>query len=342
MPIKPKNKPVSELRRDLVSGTWAVIATGRAKRPKEFAKSRQEIEPAPIKDCPFEDSQKAGRGEPLLTLSKSGKIDDWWVQVIPNKFPAFGPAGTCEETREIGPYSAMDGIGFHEVVITRDHHRHFAQFSQKEAELVVEAYRSRYLSLMNDSCVRYISIFHNHGREAGASIYHPHSQIIAIPVVDPDVSRSLLGSQNYFNQNKKCVHCVMVNFERDQKTRVIFENALFVAFCPFASRGAFEVRIFPKIHEPCFHQIDDEQVSHFAEALRTALKKIDKGLKNPPYNFFIHTAPVAVNSAKEYYHYHWHLEILPKTSIWAGFELGAGIEISTIEPEKAAEYLKKF
>jgi len=342
MSINPKNKSISELRRDLVSGTWAVIATGRAKRPKEFAKSRPKVEPTPVESCPFEDSMKEGRGKPLLTLPKTKNGGDWWVQVIPNKFPAFGPAGTCEESRQVGPYLVMDGVGFHEVVITRDHHRHFAKFSQEEAELVINAYRQRYLFLAKDKCVRYISIFHNHGQEAGASIYHPHSQIIAIPVIDPDVSRSLVGSQNYFNQNKKCVHCVMINFERDQKTRVIFENAFFIAFCPFASRGAFEVRIFPKIHESCFEQIDEEQIIYFAEALRVSLRKIFKGLNDPAYNFFIHTAPVVRDPAKEFSHYHWHLEILPKTNIWAGFELGAGIEISTIEPEKAAEYLRKF
>ncbi|MDP1629355.1 MAG: DUF4921 family protein, partial [bacterium] len=337
-----KSKPVSELRRDLVSGAWIVIATGRAKKPSEFVKAGKKIKSSPIKTCPFENPQKTSHSAPLLTLFKTKKEKDWWVQVVPNKFPAFGPAGTCEEVRETGPYSVMDGVGFHEVVITRDHHRHWALFSQKEAELVVRAYQERYLGLMKDKCVRYIAIFHNHGIAAGASIYHPHSQIVAIPVIDPDVSRSLLGSANYHHENQKCVHCVMVNFERDEKIRLIYENQFFVAFCPFASRAAFEVRIFPKIHEPCFEQIDEDQRIYFAEALRVSLRKIYKGLKNPAYNFFIHTAPVTSRPAKDYYHYHWHLEILPKTSTWAGFELGAGIEISTIEPEKAAEYLRKF
>ena len=120
--------------------------------------------------------------------------------------------------------------------------------------------------------------------------------------------------------------------------RIIFENKEFIVLCPFASRVSFEIRIFPKKHHAYFERVTDEQKEYLAEAFLAALGKLDKGLADPPHNFFLHTAPC---DGKNYDHYHWHWEILPKTATWAGFELGTGIEISTIEPEKAAEYLRK-
>lgn len=340
----------SELRRDLVTGDWVLIAIGRAKRPYAFVKIEREKFNQLKETCPFEYPQESGHADPLLIYDARGKRktrdewgenrDDWFLQVMPNKFPAVGD-GICDETHEIGPYLVMDGVGFHEVIITRDHEKQPADFSQEEMEFLLSAYKERYLALKTQNCVRYISIFYNHGRESGASISHPHSQLIAIPMIPTDVRRSLTGSENYYNSHKKCVHCVMLEWEILDKKRIIFENELAVAFCPFISRAAFEIRIFPKIHQPYFEQINNQELKKIAEALKVSLVKLNIGLQDPAYNFFIHTTPVAEAETASY-HYHWHLEILPKTEIWAGFELGTGIEISTIEPEKAAEFLRKI
>lgn len=330
-----KRKNISELRQDLVSGDWVVVATGRAKRPDVFASKEKRFHQLKTK-CPFENPEESNKVKALIKYNFPGD-HTWFVQVIPNKFPAFGKGICMYETRN-GPYSWMDGVGFHEVIITRDHKKSLADFSIEEAELVVRAYQNRYLALKDADCIEYISIFHNHGSRAGASISHPHSQLIAIPVIPPDVGRSVIGSKNYYERNKKCVHCVMIDWERRKKERIIFENERFIAFCPFASRTAFEVRIFPKNHSPQFELISDIDRRGFSEALAAVLKKIHKGLNDPDYNFFIHTSPCNLGA----YHYHWHLEILPKTAIWAGFELSTGIEISTAKPEEAAAYLRKI
>jgi UDPglucose--hexose-1-phosphate uridylyltransferase len=158
-------------------------------------------------------------------------------------------------------------------------------------------------------------------------------------MTDPDLRRSLDGSQQFFEMHGKCVHCMMLEWDLEEKRRIIFENDQFVALAPFASRVAFEVRIYPKEHKAYFERIKEDEKIKLAEALQVTLNKICKGLVDPPYNFFIHTAPC---DGRNYDHYHWHFEILPKTSIWAGFELGTGIQISTIEPEKAAEYLRSI
>lgn len=326
--------PISELRFDLVSKNWVVIATGRAKRPEDFAKQeRLKVEVAE-KECPF--CNLATQEKPLLEYKN--EAGEWEVAVIPNKYPAFAQSGSLNERAE-GPYSIMDGVGFHEVVVTRNHEKSLAQLPPAQARKVIDAYQERYLELANEKFVNYISVFHNHGREAGASIAHPHSQIMAIPVIDPDLQGSINGSRLFFETQGECVHCKMMEWDREDKRRIIYENKEFVVLCPFASRVAFEMRIYPKEHHPYFERIKEMEKDQLADALQVALNKLFKGLNDPAFNFFLHTAPA---DGKDYGHYHWHFEILPKTSVWAGFEMGAGIEISTVEPESAAEYLREI
>ena len=329
-----QKKSFSELRFDLVSKDWVVIATGRGRRPETFAEQKRVKEEALVKDCPFCDLKKL----PEILLEYQDEKGEWLVAVIPNKFPAFSPAESLRERAE-GPYSIMDGVGFHEVIITRDHQKTLAEMPVEKVRRVIDAYQERYLALADKKFVNYISIFHNHGREAGASIVHPHSQLIAIPLTDPDLQSSLNGSRLFFENQGECVHCRMLEWDREDGRRIIFENKGFTVLVPFASRVAFETRIYPKEHHAYFEKISDLEKNQFAEALRIALQKILKGLNNPAYNFFIHSAPC---DGEDHAHYHWHLEILPKTSTWAGFELGTGIEISTVEPEKAAEYLRNI
>ena len=167
---------------------------------------------------------------------------------------------------------------------------------------------------------------------------HPHSQIFAIPIIPPDVKRSLEGSRKYFHENKKCVHCAILKDELKEKERVIYQNKLFVVLAPYASRVAYEVRIFPKLHESRFEAIDQAQRNDLADALKIILSKIFKKLKNPDYNMFIHTAPPKERHAE---HYHWHLEILPRIATWGGLELGAGIDVVKISPEETAKFFRQ-
>ena len=154
----------------------------------------------------------------------------------------------------------------------------------------------------------------------------------------PYIKLELDGAQQYYKSNKHCVGCVMSEFESEHKERVVFENDDFIAFCPFASRVAFEVHVMPKKHSPYFERITDEQKVKLAEVFSRALNSIYKALNDPPYNFYIHSAPC---DGKDYPHFHWHIEILPHTATWAGFELDTGIEISSIQPEVAAEFLRE-
>lgn len=326
MPKKAKKfKFPSELRMDLVSEDWVVIATGRAKKPGAFKKETRF-------DQKF--SKQGQRNCPFCKINKQ----ETPVIVIPNKFPAFLPYPKLNIRSEGKLYKRMNAVGFHELVITCDHKKQLAQFSIEQVKEVFDVYQERYLDLMKKPFVDYISIFHNHGAEAGASQPHPHSQIITTPLIDIDLRKALLNSKKYFKKIKKCVYCRMNDWEKKEKKRIVFENKDFLVICPFASKSAFQMIVSPKKHLSNFELVTEKEKWQLAEAFREALRKLYKALDDPAYNFYLHTAPC---DGKKYSDYHWHWTILPKTSTWAGFEIGTRMEISTIAPEKAAEYLKK-
>jgi UDPglucose--hexose-1-phosphate uridylyltransferase len=344
MKSEKKIKFPSELRFDLVSKDWVIIATGRARRPSFFKKAKKIKTRTPKANCPFYDMRTQKR--PVLAyykgkeaLFKLGEIPkNWTTIVIPNKYPALLPHSELEERKEGKFYKTMNAVGFAELVLTKDHRKHFPHFKTSEIKEVFEVYQKRYLDLMKKKFVNYISIFHNHGIEAGASQSHPHSQIITTPLIDVDLRKALVNSRNYFKKKKKCIYCEMNAWERKVKKRIVFENDLFIAICPFASKAAFQVIISPKKHLAYFEKINGEEKWALAEIFGAVMKALYRGLGDPAYNFYMHTAPC---DGKDYPYYHWHWTILPKTATPAGFEIGTRMEISTIEPEKAADYLRK-
>ncbi len=338
-----KKKFPSELRFDLASKDWVVIATGRARRPETFKKEKRAEKELPQEKCPF--CQIDTQETPTIIFSRGEEISlgqgiprNWTTVSIPNKFPAFIPYPELERRREGPFYEKMNAAGFHEVVVTRNHCKALGQFKIEQVKEVFDVYQERYLGLMNKSFVNHISIFHNHGLEAGASISHPHSQIITTPLIDIDLRKALSNSEKYHKENKTCIYCEMNKWELRVKKRIVFENKYFLALCPFASKSAFQIIVSPKAHLSYFEKITEEEKWGLAEAFQKSLSKLYKGLSDPSYNFYLHTAPC---DGKEHPHYHWHWTILPKTSTWAGFEIGTRMEISTIEPEKAAEYLRE-
>jgi UDPglucose--hexose-1-phosphate uridylyltransferase len=332
----------SELRFDTISKDWVIIATGRAKRPGAFKlKKRREIKISK-KECPFCNIKT--QEKPLLIFAKEKEIPsekgipkNWTTIVIPNKYPALLPAKKLKIEREGKFYRKITGAGHCELVVTRDHKKHFPDFEIWQIKEILDCYQKRYLELMKKPNVAYISIFHNHGAEAGASQPHPHSQIITTPLIDVDLRKALLNSKKYFEKTRKCIYCETNKWEMKVKKRIVFENEEFLVLCPFASKLAFEMIVSPKKHSSNFEKIGEKEKIKLAEAFKVAMTKLSKALDDPPYNFYLHTSPVK----GKYPYYHWHFTILPKTQTPAGFELGTRMEISTIEPEKAAEYLRK-
>lgn len=332
-------KNVSEFRRDIVSGDWIVVSSKRKSRPRFPGKGK--------KECVFDDPQKSGNPFPLLWHPRPAKgkrkkgedFKNWFVQVIPNKYPILLGGGECARFDLEGIHHRVGAIGSHEVVIFRDHNKPIEKMSLREISLALKTYRERYQELGKDKCIDYILIFHNKGELAGASVNHPHSQIVALPITPPDISRSINGSFDFFKKYGKCAHCEIIKREIEEKRRIVFKNKYFVAINPYASRVPYEIRIFPISHDSNFEDVPEAKISYLAEALKDALGKLENLLDAPDYNFFIHTSSV---SMKDVPYYHWHIEILPRVYKWAGLELGTGIEVVTVPPEEAAEQLRKI
>lgn len=331
-----KKKFPAELRMDVVSEDWVIVAADRKNRPSDYGGGS--------KKCPFCDINT--QNIPVLVLVNGERVPlykkvpkDWSVAIIPNKYPALVPYFKLEERIEGELYKKMNAVGFHEVIVLRDHNKDIGKLSVEKVKELIDAYQMRYLDIMDKKFVNHISIFHNHGPNSGASIIHPHSQIITTVLLDVDMKNALMRAKAYYNKKKKCLYCQMMKYELKSKKRIVFENKHFVVLCPYASKTSFQTIISPKKHLSYFERIKEEEKQDLAEALKVLIHKIDKGLKNPSYNYYLHTAPA---DDKKHNYYHWHFTVLPKTQNWAGFEIGTRLEIVNISPEDAAKYLRKI
>ena len=329
---------MTELRRDPVIGRWVIISTERGKRPSDFG---QEVETGVGKFCPFCPGNEDKTPPEILAYHDPGREKNapgWWARVVPNKFPALQIEGSLNRQGE-GMYDKMNGVGAHEVVIeTADHTKDFPDLVDKKAEDVIWAYRDRIMDLRKDPRFEYILVFKNKGSAAGASLTHPHSQLIATPVVPKHVRESVNGAKNYYEYKERCVFCDMIKQEMSTGTRIVAENDDFVAFVPFAARFPFEVWILPKVHDSDFEDVQKHEVVNLSRLLQNVLRRMKNVLDNPPYNFVILNSPLREPKLA---HYHWHLEIMPKLTKVAGFEWGSGFYINPTPPEEAAKFLRE-
>ena len=323
----------SELRQDLLTGEWVVIAKKRGKRPDQFVSDEERQVYDPNAD-PFSHPEETGQ-EPD-TLIYRDHTGEWTTRVIPNKFPAVDSEEDPED-RSHGPYRAMSGYGMHEIIVTRDGDRPYALLKQQELAEVLDAYTERYHAHMRKKGIRSVNIFHNHGKKAGASVIHPHSQIIALPVVSHAVMQEIIQTDQYYKRNHVSAFSVLLSYERNNKDRFVCDNGSFLAYCPFASERAFQIRIIPKKPQAYFERITLSQQMELAEVLSKSLRALHEGLNDPSFNFYIRTAPC---DGSDYPHYSWHIDIFPRTHIHAGFEFSTDIEIVPITPEDAAVFLR--
>ncbi len=327
-----------ELRKDPIIGRWVIIATERGKRPHDFV-----VEEEVVKGgfCPFCPGNEHTTPPEIFAYRKPGTEPNtagWDLRVVNNKFPALVLKGEPDRQGE-GMFDKMNGIGTHEVIIeSPDHRLNLGTLPVDHFVLVLKAYRERIRSLGEDPRMRYVLVFKNQGRAAGASLEHSHSQLISLPIVPELVMEELNGSKFYYNWKERCVFCDMIRQELQQRVRVVLENDEFVALCPFAPRAPFEVWILPKAHHSSYVDMRGESVTLLAEIFSATLQRLDKSLGKAPYNFILHTAPVREPNIP---HYHWHFEIMPKLTLMAGFEWGSGFFINPTPPEDAATYLRE-
>lgn len=262
----------------------------------------------------------------------------WKVRVVPNKFAALRIEGDLDK-RGLGIYDHSNGVGAHEVIIeSPNHYMGLDSLPVEQVEAVLRSYQSRSLDLRRDRRFKYILIFKNVGLQAGASLEHGHSQLIALPMVPKTVYEEVKGARQYYEFRKRCIFCDMIAFEQDNKERVVCENRDFLSFCPLSSRFSFEVWIIPKEHEDDFALLNDRKLKNLALILNEVIKRLKQVLGEHPYNYIIHTSPVNTDG---HMGYHWHFEIMPKLTRIAGFESGSGFYVVHTPPEIAARYLRE-
>lgn len=328
-----------EIRQDPVSQRWVIIATERAKRPSDFKPPHKEKKGNV--GCPFCPGHEKETPPEVLAFRDVGTEPDtpgWQVRVVPNKFAALTAGGEVAGERN-GIYQTLSGTGVHEVIIEGpDHDTYFADLAPEHAVLVLKAWRQRYLQLERDERMHYVQLFKNHGPTAGASLEHPHSQLIATPLVPAAVTAEMTRIRAYWKEKDKCLFCDIVDAELKTGTRVIAFNDEFLAFCPFASRFPMEMWIIPRRHQASFGACEDDQLVQLAAILQETLSRLKQAANDPPFNLVLHTAPLRQGEVI----YHWHFEILPRLTIVAGFEWGTDMYINPTPPEIAAQSLNEI
>jgi UDPglucose--hexose-1-phosphate uridylyltransferase len=337
----------SELRRDPAGGHWVIIAPGRANRPDEFEARPVRRGAGSPAACPFCSGREDCTPPEVAAIRPSGSAPDgpgWSVRVVPNKFPAVERSDRPAEPRSAGLFQSREGVGVHEVVIeTPDHGADFPSLSPAAAGAVVRTWRDRLRALEGGAACAYVQLFKNHGREAGASLSHAHSQIVALPVVPGRIRGEIDAAVRFRAEHGACLHCRVLAEEAAAGRRMILSDADHAVTAPFASRFPYEMHIHPRRHGARFAAIGDEEAEALGRLLRTVLGRLRRSLDDPPFNLILHQAPSGrpddPSFEAESRAYHWHFEILPVLTRVAGFEWGTGIHINPVPPEKAASLL---
>jgi UDPglucose--hexose-1-phosphate uridylyltransferase len=338
----------NELRKDYLLDRWVVIATERGRRPTDFAKAEKEqVKTTACPMCPGNEHMTPPavliylkKGKRIIrTEDKNGfRHKNWLVRCVSNLYPAFTPPKENISRKQIMKKDDLaSAVGHHEVLLeSPNHDEDPADARLSQLTLVIKAYQDRLRELSKKPYVKYVSIFRNHGLEAGASLSHAHSQIIATPFIPKTVDEEMKRSKKYWTQCGECIFCRILKKER-RGPRHILENSSFTVFAPWASINPMEFWILPKKHKATMLDMSQSEVKALAETLKNCLHRLKKLVNDPPYNYGFH---LAINwNAKDYYH--WHLEVYPRLAIWAGFEKSTGIYINTITPETAAASLRE-
>ncbi len=275
---------------------------------------------------------------PPETYRVAGVRGGWRVRVTPNKFAALVPGDFKDLKVEDGLERRMTGLGVHEVIVeTPSHNTAIAFLSKAHVRDLLLTYRERYREIEKATQLEQVVIFKNHGVAAGTSLEHPHSQLIATPIVPSNIRYRMEQAVRYYDEHRECLYCRMMRDEIEEGTRVVQETRHHVAFVPFAAMSPFHMWIMPKRHCAAYSGISDAEAADLAALLRSVLGKLYAGLRDPDYNYAIRSAP---GESRHVRYFHWYLSIVPRVTKMAGFEIGSGMFINTALPESSAKFLR--
>lgn len=332
-----------ELRYNIATREWVIIATDRAKRPEDFAgKATPPLKDDSAANCPFCSGRESKTPAETFAIRPNGSqanTPGWKVRAMPNAFPALKPEGSVTRQKIDGTFLRMDGFGIHEVIIeTPEHEQVMATMAIAQVEDVFAAYLERFTTLAKDSRFESIVLFKNHGRNAGTSLHHPHSQVVAMPVTPKRIRDNIEIAMGHFDQYGTCIYCDMIKSEIAAKERLVLQTDEYIAFVPYASRLPFETWVLPKIHQANYDEVGPEGNRALARVIKTILEKFYRSLSNPDFNYAIYSSPCREHGLE---YYHWSLKIFPRITGLAGFEIGSGMSINVVVPEAAAKYLRE-
>lgn len=331
---------MSEMRQDPTTKEWVILAKERAKRHSDFVQEQANSEPPSYSpSCPFCPGNEAMTPSEVL-LYQDEETPNWRIRVFANRFPALKPEGSTRHKKNNGLFLSMNGVGAHEVLVeTPLHNQSLAIMKNSEVFYVLRAYRERYNVLSQMPFAKQVIIFKNNGVSAGTSLEHPHSQLVATPVVPKSLQTQCEIATQYYDNNGSCLYSDITTQELTIGKRIVMETDGFVVFHPFASHQPCETWIVPRAHQASFGNTTTEELKELANVLRITLLKLYRGLNNPDFNYVIDTAPVG-DEDKNYYL--WHMRIIPRLTERAGFEVGSGIYINTAIPEETARFMREF
>lgn len=321
---------MNQLRLDPLSGRWVTVATDRAQRQSLFVPRQLTLDSLEGIPCPF-CPEVEPFGQPSLEVRDES--DAWLVRVLPNRYPAFqGDKPFVVENR--GPvFTEAPASGIHEVlVLSPDHDRTMPALPDEQIALIMMAIRDRVREHQESPGLRYSQVIINHGRQAGASIAHPHGQLLAIPFVPRELAEEQAGFDRFAGG---CLLCAAAAAEERVDYRTVRADDQSVGFCPYWSGTPYEVLVVPREHGAHLHRATPETLLAVGRAVRSALRALIECLGDVAYNVVFHSAPYRATGP-----FHWHVHILPCLATRAGFELGTGVMINVVGPEKAAEDLR--
>jgi UDPglucose--hexose-1-phosphate uridylyltransferase len=339
---------MSELRHDPLSKRWVIIAGERSRRPEDFAADGDASQDGGF--CPFCPGSEDKTPLEIAARRPSGGAANgpgWTVRVIPNKYPALSIEGDLAR-QGVGLYDKMRGVGAHEVVVETPHHAlHMGDMEVSQLEEVLTLSQDRVRDLGRDARFKYVLLFKNHGLAAGATLAHPHMQIIATPVTPRAIAVELDSAREHFHLKERCIFCDMIEQEIQARERMVSLDEHFAVVAPFASRFPFELLVIPRAHNHAFTDESKATVAALARTLKETLARLKSVLRDPPFNFVLHAAPNTETTVKRRHYwdtlafdFHWHIEILPRLTRVAGFEWGTGFYVNPTAPEEAAAFLR--
>ncbi len=321
---------MSEFRQDSLTRDWVIVVPERSRRPHDGPAA------GPGRSCPF---CPGSEGDTPPTVARvDDALGNWKIRVIGNRFPILTAANGIPEPARSDPWHRLPGHGHHEIVIDApDHDGTLGSLDPEQIRLLLETYVGRARVLGELAAIREVVVFRNHGEQAGASLRHPHSQIVATPVISPVTRRRIMDEIRYYDDHGACAICRTLADEREAGSRFVHESRHFASFAPFASRVSHHLRIVPLRHCARFDYASPEELGDLARHLHTIFAALEEELDNPDHNLVVASPPLdLVHQGAN----HWFIDVLPRLAVPAGFEIGSGIVVSTCAPETAAAALR--